>query len=106
MAPLSHDLAGIILPHDTFGTHLDASGKTIDKKLEEKNFYAASDVLSEIWSKTVIDNHKVDCKTVKKGSQFIPDDACPVWISKHVKVVFLLKIIKRYSIVIVTTYNR
>ena len=56
MAPLSHDLAGIILPHDTFGNHLDASGNTIDPKLEETNFYAASDVLSEIWSKTVIDN--------------------------------------------------
>ena len=24
MAPLSHDLAGLILPHDSFGDHLDA----------------------------------------------------------------------------------
>ena len=23
MAPLSHDLAGVILPHDSFGSHLD-----------------------------------------------------------------------------------
>ena len=38
MAPLSHDLAGIILPHDTFGDHLDGSGNTIDQELEEKNF--------------------------------------------------------------------
>ena len=86
MAPLSHDLAGIILPHDTFGNHLDASGNTIDPKLEETNFYAASDVLSEIWSKTVIDNHKVDCKTVKKGSQFIPAEPSPDWVHKHVQV--------------------
>ena len=92
MAPLSHDIAGVVLPHETFGSHLDASGKTIDKQLEEQNFYAAADVLSEIWSNTVIDDHKVDCKTVKKGSHFIPDEASPVWIANHVKVnIYFLK---------------
>ena len=29
MAPLSKELAGIVLPHDSFGTHLDENGKTI-----------------------------------------------------------------------------
>ena len=101
MAPLSHDLAGVILPHDTFGSHLDASGKTIDKNLEEENFYAAADVLSDVWSKTVIDNHKVDCKTVKKGSQFIPDEHSQQWISNHVKV----KQIHKFTI-IVTTFDK
>ena len=62
MAPLSHDLAGIILPHDTYGSHLDAFGKTIDSELEEKNFYTAASVLSEVWSKTIINDHQVDCK--------------------------------------------
>ena len=88
MAPLSHDIAGIILPHDTYGTHLDDSGNTLDKKLEEENFYAAADALSDIWSQTVIDKHPVDCQTVKKGSQFIPPEPSPDWISKHVKVKF------------------
>ena len=37
-APLSHDLAGIILPHDSFGNHLDSSGKTIN----------AAEILSDI----------------------------------------------------------
>ena len=41
MVPLSHDLSGVVLPHDTFGNHLDSSGNTIDEQLEEKNFYAA-----------------------------------------------------------------
>ena len=86
MAPLSHDLVGIVLPHDSFGDHLDGSGKTIDQKLEEKNFYAASDVLSDIWSKTVIDKHPVHCKTVKKGSQFIPNEPSPNWVAIHVRV--------------------
>ncbi|CAG8684264.1 8639_t:CDS:2, partial [Gigaspora rosea] len=33
--PLSHDLARIILPHDTFGSHLDEQLKTADDKLEK-----------------------------------------------------------------------
>jgi len=31
MAPLSHDLAGILLPHDHFGSHLNATGHTVDE---------------------------------------------------------------------------
>lgn len=31
MAPLSLYMAGVILPHDMYGTHLDKSGKTIDR---------------------------------------------------------------------------
>lgn len=27
MAPLSRELAGLILPHDRYGTHLDSQGK-------------------------------------------------------------------------------
>ena len=38
MAPLSHDFAGIILPHDSYGNLLDESGKTIDVELEKKFF--------------------------------------------------------------------
>ena len=79
MAPLSHDLCGIILPHDSFGTHLDGSGKTIDAKLEKKNFQAAAEVLSEVWSKTVIDNFPVDCKAVQPGCEFKPPAVSPDW---------------------------
>ncbi|KAH7711538.1 hypothetical protein AAVH_21150 [Aphelenchoides avenae] len=50
MAPLSKDLTGVILPHDTYGTHLDASGKTANEELERENFAAAGKVLAEIWS--------------------------------------------------------
>ena len=38
MSPLSHDLAGVILQHDTYGNHLDNNGKTIDEDLEKKTF--------------------------------------------------------------------
>jgi len=36
MAPLSRELSGLILPHDHFGSHLDANGKTTDAELEKK----------------------------------------------------------------------
>ena len=64
MAPLSHDLVGIILPHDSFGNHLDSSGKTINEDLEKRNFFHAAEILSDIWSKTVIDGKPVVCEAV------------------------------------------
>jgi len=41
MASLLHDLAGIILPHNSFGNHLDSSGNTIDGDLEKKELFFA-----------------------------------------------------------------
>ena len=38
MAPSSKELAGIVLPHDTFGNHLDGSGNTTDPEMELNNF--------------------------------------------------------------------
>ena len=45
MAPLSAALAGVVLPHDHFGSHLDASGNTNDVELEKKNFQKADEIL-------------------------------------------------------------
>jgi len=55
MAPLSHDLAGIILPHDYFGSHLSESGVTINIDLEKMNFRKAGQILAETWNKSIID---------------------------------------------------
>ena len=38
MAPLSRDTAGLTLPFDTFGSHLNSSNETTDIELEKKNF--------------------------------------------------------------------
>ena len=54
MAPLSKDTSGIILPFDTFGSHLNSSNKTIDPILEEKNFKAAGKNLAEVWSEQLL----------------------------------------------------
>lgn len=94
MAPLSHDLAGIILPHDSFGHHLDSSGKTIDQELEVKNFQKAAEVLSEVWKKTVIDGYPVDCKALSVGNAYEPPAPDPVWVASHCRQ-------SRYSLQIV-----
>ena len=55
MAPLSHDLAGLILPHDHFGSHLSDSGVTVNVNLEKLNFRKAGQILAETWNQSVID---------------------------------------------------
>ncbi|CAF0900718.1 unnamed protein product [Rotaria sordida] len=55
MAPLSHDLAGLILPHDHFGSHLNDSGVTINIELEKLNFRKAGQILAERWNHSIID---------------------------------------------------
>ncbi|CAI2190882.1 13128_t:CDS:2 [Funneliformis geosporum] len=49
MAILSGKLAGIILPIDYFGVHLDSQGKVIDLKLAAQNFHYSGEALCEIW---------------------------------------------------------
>ncbi|CAF3380058.1 unnamed protein product [Rotaria socialis] len=55
MAPLSHDLAGLVLPHDYYGSHLNDSGVTINVDLEKLNFRKAGQILAERWNQSVID---------------------------------------------------
>lgn len=59
LSPLSHDLAGLILPHDHFGTHLNDSGVTVNPELERTNFKKAGEVLAEVWCGSVIDEYPV-----------------------------------------------
>ena len=84
MSPLSQDIAGLSLKHDTYGTHLDANGNTVDTELEKKNFFAAAEVLSNVWSNIVIDGHDVDATAVPLACDFEPPVPSPEWISKHV----------------------
>ena len=35
MVKFSKELSGVVLPHDNFGSHLNAKGETIDKELEQ-----------------------------------------------------------------------
>ena len=99
MAPLSKELAGVILPHDTFGSHLDASGRTTNDELELRDFANAGAVLAEIWSNLTLDGYPVVAEyvTTKQGhlkqEQLIKRDAA--WISCHVATSqYFLQIVK------------
>ena len=72
MMPLSHNLAVIILQHDSYGNHLDESGKTVDLELKKRKFFKAAEVLYGIWSGTVIDGHPVDSQALPQGQEFVP----------------------------------
>ncbi|KAL9693760.1 hypothetical protein quinque_013045 [Culex quinquefasciatus] len=47
MAPLSRQLSGVVLPHDRYGSHLDASGKTGDGR--RKRAVAKSQISEDIF---------------------------------------------------------
>ena len=85
MAPLSHDMAGVILQHDSYGNHLDESGKTVDLELEKQNFFKAAEVLSRIWTNTVIDGHPVDSQALPQGKEYVPSTPDAQWVANHVR---------------------
>ena len=56
MFHLSKEMSGLVLPHDTYGSHL-VNGKTVDDELEIKNFQAAGETLCGIWNNLVVDGY-------------------------------------------------
>ena len=77
MIKFSKELSGVVLPHDHFGSHLNAKGKTIDKELKKKFAYAG-EILAKIWPAMIIDGHTVlaefireeaDQKVIKKSEE-------------------------------------
>jgi hypothetical protein len=95
MAPLSRELAGLILPHDHFGTHLNASGKTVDTELEKSNFRKAGETLAEVWSSVVIDNYKVVAQYVEQTDADTPSEPDSRWTARHVRQSqYFLQIVK------------
>lgn len=86
MAPLSKHLTGVVLPYDTYGTHLDARGKTFDVDLELKNFQAAGEALAELWNELVIDSFPVSASYEGPNAEAaVPESVDAVWYSKHVR---------------------
>ena len=58
-SPLSKELAGIIVPHYSYGSHFDGNGRTIDGGKVLQNFKKAGETLVEIWSSAKIDEYPV-----------------------------------------------
>jgi hypothetical protein len=65
LSPMAQDLAGLILPHDHFGTHLNDNGLTEHAELEQENFKLTGDVLAEVWSMNVLDEYSVVAEYIK-----------------------------------------
>ena len=86
MFPLSKALTGVVLPYDTFGSHLDGQGKTVDTDLEEKNFKAAGGVLAEIWDGMKVDGYRITAKYIDEpaGDETREFNATNLFKSKHV----------------------
>ena len=86
MAPLSKDTSGIILPFDTFGSHLNSSNKTIDLEREKKNFEEAGKILASVWSETIIDGYPVVSEyQVPDTAKIVVDiEMDQFWIDRHV----------------------
>ena len=89
MAPLSKELAGVVLPHDSYGSHLDAQGRTIDKELEKKNLGCAGNVLAEIWSSVIIDKYPVVAEYIPFENSELNASSLSskdhTWFSQHVR---------------------
>ncbi|EXX60136.1 hypothetical protein RirG_182670 [Rhizophagus irregularis DAOM 197198w] len=66
MATLSEKLAGITLPIDHFGSHLNTQGKVIDPELALQNFRYAGESLCDIWSQDLIFGKSVDARYVEE----------------------------------------
>ncbi|CAG8449488.1 6300_t:CDS:2 [Dentiscutata heterogama] len=82
---INHDLAGIILPHDTFGSHLDAQLKTSDEELEKHNFKVARDVLTSVWEDTIIDGYPILVKYIEPSEEsYYSNEKSAAWMEKHV----------------------
>lgn len=108
MAPLSRELSGIILPHDTYGNHLDDRGRTVDSTLEKQNFRRAGEVLAEIWSNVVIDKKSVVAEYIEPNASaesFLPDVPSQEWCSKHVRQSqYLLQVTQSLFITLLERY--
>ena len=63
MFHLSKAISGVVLPAETFGTHLK-NGETVDEELELINFEGAGEILSEIWNELEIDGYKVKAEYI------------------------------------------
>ena len=61
-------MTGLVLPHDSFGSHLH-NGKTVDEALEILNFEAAGKVLCEVWEKLVLDGYPVRAEYISDGAK-------------------------------------
>ncbi|CAG8820678.1 40192_t:CDS:2 [Gigaspora margarita] len=66
MTTLSCKLAGVVLPIDHFGTHLNSQSKVINPELALKNFKYAGEALCDIWRHDLIFGKNVNAQYIEE----------------------------------------
>ena len=85
MAPFSKALAGLVMPHDSCGSHLNPSGETIDPELEKENLKVAGKILPQMWGELVLDGMPVTAEYVE--NELITTDGYDEhWVFKHCRI--------------------
>ena len=86
MYHLSKEMTALVLPYQTFGSHLNSSGVTIGEDLEKDNFKAAGKVLSEVWTNLVIDSYPVVAEFIDTppSDRTMHYKVTPLFRSRHV----------------------
>ena len=85
MSNISKELSGVILPRDHSGKNLNNNSNTVDEKLESKSFKHACEILFELLSKLVINNHPVVAEFVGKELSDITITKSEEWKANHVR---------------------
>ena len=85
MVKFSKELSSVVLPHDNFGSHLNAKGEMIDKELEKNNFGYAGEILAKIWSGMIIDGHPILAEFISEETDQEVIKKSEEWKSKHVR---------------------
>jgi len=89
MPLFSHEIAGVVLPHDHYGSHLDSQGRTVDLALEVQNFQFAGMTLAEIWDTLVINGYAVVSEYVEPEVSAIEESSLIrkslQWQMEHVR---------------------
>ena len=97
MAPLSKALAGLAIPIDSCGSHLNQNGENIDPELEKKNFKVAGKIFSQIWEELVLDGKLVKTEYVK-NELITTHRYDKYWVFKHRRISqYMLQLIQLSS---------
>lgn len=94
LAPLSKELAGLIIPHDLFGSHLDSQLRTTDEELKRQNSKFAGETLAGIWGDVSIDGFPTVAEYVDPDTSEVDPETLECrdhnWFDMHVSYVTFL----------------
>ncbi|GBC24607.2 hypothetical protein GLOIN_2v1766467 [Rhizophagus irregularis DAOM 181602=DAOM 197198] len=100
MISLSEKLAGITLPIEEFGPHLNSQGNVIDEELARRNFEYSGKKLCDIWKRDNIHEKPVTVEYVDQERNPFDEPEPSIsweWIEEHTQLCRYLLDIKKYE---------